>query len=163
MKFNRTIQYFVSFFLMVLLYQQANGQIIAGVATGNYYVDIQPDSVMQAAAVHLSIYPPDSCKLDVDSDGVMDIGFYSYGNGGLGGGSGFCRIVLLNSYVQLIAHSDTFITCCPSYVTARLADTLNYGEIIDTNKSYISTSAFIWSSAYGLVYEPYINAWNNIG
>ena len=62
--------------------------IIAGDPVGNYYHDVNPDSLMEALCVHLSPYPPDSVKLDVDSDGVYDFIIQSGADGGLGGGAG---------------------------------------------------------------------------
>jgi len=137
--------------------------ILAGDPVGNYYHDVNPDSLMEALCVHLSPYPPDSVKLDVDSDGVYDFIIQSGADGGLGGGSGGCGITPLQSYASVVSHLDTSEGCCPSQYVAELADTLQAGDVISQALRYNTGFSYFWSTTYGMAMGPIIDSWNNIG
>src|SRR6185437_1801496 len=100
MKLNKS---YILFFVLIRICTVCNAQfIIAGSVGNNYYYDVNPDVVLKALNVHLSSYPTDSLKLDVDSDGVFDFKMQSYGGGGLGGGAGGCVITPLTSYAFVV-------------------------------------------------------------
>ena len=150
--------------LSLLLVSASSGQsIIAGmVGVGDHYVDVAPDTLLSELNVHHSGYPPEQFQIDLDSDGVYDARFFTYGGGGLGGGAGGCQLQP-EPWVSIIAHLDTSNGCCPGQYIALLADTLPMGHTISALDSFIQGQVYLWSESYGQASAPIINEWLGIG
>lgn len=132
------------------------------VGVGDHYVDVAPDTLLSELNVHHSGYPPEQFQIDLDSDGVYDARFFTYGGGGLGGGAGGCQLQP-EPWVSIIAHLDTSNGCCPGQYIALLADTLPMGHTISALDSFIQGQVYLWSESYGQASAPIINEWLGIG
>ena len=109
---------------------RAQGIVAGSVSLNDSYTDTVPDSVLEAAPVHLSNHPGDTLALDVDSDGVLDLMISTWGGGGLGGGGGNCMLTPLIPNAEICAHWDTSQGCCPQQYIVHVADTLLAGDTI---------------------------------
>ena len=132
------------------------------VAPHDTLTDLAPDSVMQCIAAHLSPYLPKNDSFDLDHDGRADIIFKTYGDAGLGGGSAGCLLNAAGTHVQIAVRNDTGLICCPQYIPLTVADTFNFGDTIDANRSY-ATSGWIMSESWGGSTAPFFDKWTNIG
>jgi len=138
--------------------------IIAGSHSGNdTYDDFVPDSLLQAMNSHLSPYPGETMRIDMDHDGMNDFRVSTFGGGSLNGGTGGCIIFSLTGFASVVAHLDTSQGCCPSQYIDYLADTLVSGDLISSAMEFDSSYAYLWSTSYGWSMAPIINEWNNIG
>ncbi len=156
---------YLLFFLLHFTFKICEAQfILAGTVSGkDTYFDIVPDSALEALNVHLSPYPGETIKLDVDSDGIQDYQIDTYGGGGLGGGTGGCVIVPLGAHASVASHMDTSAGCCPAQYIAQLVDTLVMGDTISNALSFYSGTNYLWSTTYGMAQAPIISEWNDIG
>ena len=151
--------------LVHIVFAQASvGQsIVAGmVGIDDHYVDVAPDTLLSELNVHLTPYPGEQFQIDLDSDGVYDARFVTFGGGGLGGGTGGCMLQP-EPWVSIMAHPDTSNGCCPGQYIAPLADTLRTGDTISAADSFIQDQVYLWSESYGWAAAPIINDWLGIG
>ncbi|MBK6628635.1 MAG: T9SS type A sorting domain-containing protein [Flavobacteriales bacterium] len=142
----------------------ASGQSIAAGMVGldDHYVDVVPDTLLSELNVHLSPYPGEQFRIDLDSDGMYDARFVTYGGGGLGGGAGGCQLQP-EPWVSIMAHLDTSNGCCPGQYIALLADTIRIGDTISAQDSFVQDEVYLWSGSYGWAMAPIINDWLGIG
>jgi hypothetical protein len=152
-------------FVIQLSFSICLGQnIIAGLTSSNdIYSDIIPDTTFQALAVHLSPYPGGNYSIDIDNDGLFDFKISVSGGGGLGGGSGVCKIIPLSQYATIASHIDTSEGCCPAQYIAQVADIIDVGDTISNLNNIFGGFSYLWSETYGMSMGPFIFDWNNIG
>jgi len=138
--------------------------IITGqVSQNDIYTNIEPDSTIQAAAVHLSTLQG-TIDIDVDGNGVMDFRFYASGGGGLGGGSTACTITPLQAENMILSHPETSLGYPGTqYFTVAVADTLDAGFEISDASIFTTGGAYFWSSNYGASAGATVTTWTNTG
>jgi hypothetical protein len=139
--------------------------IVAGVTTVNdTSTDLTPDTLMECLTVHLSPYPTEIDSFDLDCDEIYDVRFTTFGNGGLGGGTGGCTVNGLNGNVKIAIRKDTAYICCPQPVIVDVPMPFSAGDTIAENQNY-SNSGWMMSTAYAASTNttPIFYPWNNIG
>lgn len=150
--------------ILLLPFIGAAQGIVAGIAgPGDIYTDIVPDSVFQAAPVHLSPFPGGEISIDIDHNGTPDLELGEYGNGGLGGGGGSGYIAPLGPDVFILSHPDTSLVYPGVPAVSYVADTLDEGVIIGSNPEFRNRRAVFWSEYYGASAGPNVQTWVNIG
>lgn len=141
----------------------AQNSITGQVSQNDIYTNIEPDSSIQAVAVHLSELDG-RIDIDVDKNGVMDFRFYASGGGGLGGGSSGCTLSSFSSENKLLTHPETSLGYPGTqYFTVNVADTLGENFELSSSCNFNNGSAVIWSNHYGASAGATVTTWNNIG
>ncbi len=143
---------------------QVNAQsiIIGQVGENDIYSNPEPDPMIQAVAVHLTIHPGGSFSIDVDQNGTMDFTISASAGGGLGGGGGGASIQSLSPQTKILTHPETSVGYPgDAYYTVNVADTLNFGQTIDNSLVFDKTGASLWSTNYGYASGAYVYTWNS--
>jgi len=150
--------------LLFLSTKTMSQHIIAGVVSpGNYYHDFIPDTSIYVRPFHMG-GPPDSLDLIFDTHGAHVIRFFNWGDGGLGGGGGECRVSPLTGEAGFRAYLDSSYVWPGEYKYLYVSDTLNMGDTIKSGQNDLfQTQSFFWSSTYGNWSHPTNFTWVDIG
>jgi hypothetical protein len=119
---------------------------------------------MQCLTVHLSPYHTEIDSFDLDYDKINDVRFMTFGDGGLGGGTGGCSVLGLNGNVKIAIRKDTAYICCPQPVLVDVPVPFSAGDTISENQNY-SNYGWLMSTAYAASASTtaMLYPWNNIG
>lgn len=155
---------FLGIIAMFILVPQGTAQsiIIGQVGENDIYTNPEPDSIVQAVAAHATNYPGGSFSIDVDQNGIMDFTISASGGGGLGGGGGGASIQSLSPQTKILTHPETSVGYPgDAYYTVNVADTLNFGQTIDSNSIFAYNGGCFWSTNYGYSSGAYVHTWNS--
>lgn len=131
--------------------------ILAGChQSGNYFIDIIPDTTLIGPYTHIPPQPPATYQIDIDGDNINDFELYSHGLWMNGGGGKQISIRSHRNFCQIAL-------CCIDSCQVNIAKSLKKNDSINntliwSNDTLLYLSNASWSMpSYSCSYNGFIN------